>query len=119
MDLSSEAGLTQEEFDLGLIRALEDSLAETHGKGLYFELGDPPAGSTAKVYEGFRELVRTHQFKALREVKAWLSGAESSSVDADDEDQLAARRFLWRLRLNVSSRPIYWRGRVAVGESAR
>jgi len=107
--------LTQGEFDRGLLRALDSALAESQGKQFYFQRPDPPAGQVKAVYETFIALVDAHQFGRLDEVKSWVGERQAGCGEADEE-QLAARRFLWRLRQNVCSCPIYWRGRRAVGE---
>src|SRR5881296_1829553 len=107
--------LTQAEFDQGLIRALEHSLAEAQGKRFYFERADPPMGRTKIICETFRCRVAAHQFGSLEEAQQWIERAQTAH-GGDDEERLAARRFLWRLRQNVCSCPIFWRGRRRVGE---
>jgi hypothetical protein len=107
--------LTQDEFNHGLMRALDSSLAEAQGKQFYFERPDAPVGNIKALYDAFVALVARNELASLDEVKSWV-GQQEAHCSGGDEDQLAARRFLWRLRQNVCSCPIYWRGRRAVGE---
>jgi hypothetical protein len=109
------APLSQADFDRGLLRALESSLAEAQGKRFFFELPDPPTGLTKALYDAFRTHVERHAFTRLEEVQAWLSEKQSEHSGVA-EAELAAKRFLWQVRQDVCSCPIDWGGRRAVGE---
>jgi hypothetical protein len=109
------APLTQAEFNGGLIRALESSLLESAALRDPQPRPGPLVGQVRVIADVFRALVESHRFATLGEVKAQLIKMHSDCGSANDE-QLFAQRFLWRLRQNVASCPIYWRGRSRVGE---
>jgi hypothetical protein len=110
------AALTRQEFNRGLIRALEGSLKEAAPKGgAQLPRPAPPMGPVKDIAHRFRALVEADQFSTLSEVLAALATMDSNGRGSFGE-RSAAHGFLWRLRQHVCSCPIYWRGRRAIGE---